>query len=235
MKTLRRVVATLLVAVMAATVFSTMAMAADRKSAGDKAVAKAQKQLLAIDNERFYTGDVDDPILIYYASQPFTQPFTFLKWYLDHNKQQKPDYEGHLKDIGYGVVSDLGGYYAKNYLSKTLETLNDASSDIADGLKTGPDKLVKKVAKKVPIVSDLYTISGPAGKMTLQAILLPGYLATNAGALAFVLVGGGVALAVIFGLSGILSPFLALREGPQTIDQFFRDIHEMEVAVDAAK
>lgn len=235
MKTMRRIVATLLVGVMTALVFSSTAFAAKAESRSDRSVAIAKKAVESLDTDDLYNGSIDDPILVYYASQPFTQPFTALKWGLDHKKQQEPTYKGSMQDITYGVVTNLGGFFAKQYISKTLSTLKDASADIADGIKNGPDELVGKVGKKVPIVSDLYTLSGPAGKMTLQAVLLPGYLATNAGALAFVLVGGGAALAVIFGLSGILSPLLVLKEGPQTIDQFFRDMHEMEVAVDAAK
>lgn len=234
MKTTRKLIAALLAMVMVVALASNTAFAASKKDTSDEMVALAKESVENIDTDKLYTASVDDPILVYYASQPILHPFTLLKWATSHDEKQ-PDYEGNMQDISVGVVSSLAGFYAKHYASKTLSTLKDASSDIADGLKNGPDELVGKVGKKAPIVSDLYTLSGPAGKLMLQAVLLPGYLATNAGALAFVLVGGGAALVIIFGLSGILSPLLALKEGPQTIDQFFRDIHEMEVAVDAAK
>lgn len=235
MKTTKKLIAAFLAMVMAVALFSNTAFAASKKTTSDKAVALAKQSLESLDTDQLYTGSVDDPILVYYASQPFSYPFTLLKWGLDNKKQQKPTYKGNMQDLSVGIVSSLAGFYGKNYLSKTLTTLKDASKDISDGLKNGPDELVAKAAKKAPIVSDLYELTGPAGKMTLQAVLLPGYLATNAGALAFVLIGGGAALVVIFGLSGILSPLLAIKEGPRTIDQFFRDLHEMEVAVDAAK
>ena len=235
MKTTKKLIAALLATVMAVALFSNTAFAAGKQTASDKAVALAKRTVENVETDQLYNGDVDDPILVYYASQPFTYPFTLLKWGLDNKKQKKPDYQGNMQDLSVGVVSSLAGYFGKNYVSKTLSTLKDSSQDIADGLKNGPDELVGKAAEKAPIVSDVYKLTGPVGKMTIQAVLLPGYLATNAGALAFVILGGGVALLVIFGLSGVLSPLLAYKEGPRTIDQFFRDLHEMEVAVDAAK
>lgn len=234
MKTTKKLIAAFLAMVMAVALFSNTAFAASRQSISDRNVALAKRTVENLDTDQLYNGDVNDPILVYYASQPFTYPFALMKWGLDNKKQKRADYEGNMQDLSVGVVSSLAGYFGKNYVSKTLSTLKDASSDISDGLKNGPDELVGKASKKAPIVSDIYELTGPVGKMTLQAILLPGYLATNAGALAFVLVGGGVALLVIFGLSGVLSPLLAYKEGPRTIDQFFRDLHEMEVAVDKA-
>ena len=160
-----------------------------------------------------------------------------MKWLTDNKKQKSPTYKGSLQDLSVGIVADLGNFYAKNYLSKTLTTLEDTSYDIGEGVKKAPDEIVDKIATKTkaPIVSDLYEMTGPAGKIAMMAVLFPGYLATNAGALVFVLVGGGVALAVIFGLTGVMSPLLAIKEGPRVIEQFFRDINEMENAVDAAK
>lgn len=236
MKHFNKVVAALLVAVLSVCLFSTAAFAASENDrTGAKTVALAKKALEDIDTDDLYTGNIDDPVLVYYASQPFTQPIAFLNWMTDAKKRQSPDFEGTMQDLGVGVVSRLGGYFAKNYASKTLTTLQDASYDIADGLKNAPADLTEKLDKYAPILSDVYKMTGPVGEITLQAVLLPGYLATNAGALAFVLIGGGAALVVIFGLTGILTPLLALEQGPQTIDQFFRDLNEFDQAMDAAK
>lgn len=233
MKKSRKVFAVLMVAVMAFTVFSTTAFAASMRSSSDRLVSLAKQSIEGVDTDDLYTGSISDPVLVYYASQPFSAPFAIANYALNNKNRSKPTFQGRAQDLTVGVVSSLAGFYAKNYASKTLTTLQDASNDIIDGLKNGPDELVGTVAKRVPIVSDLYTLSGPAGKLTIQAVLLPGYLATNAGALAFVLAGGGVALVVLFGLSGILSPGLAVKEGPQAIDQFFRDINEMDLALKA--
>lgn len=235
MNSIRKVIAALMVAVLTVAMASTAAFAVEEENRSDELVALAKDALEDIDTDDLYTGTIDDPILVYYGSQPFTQAFTLLKWLTSNDKRNQPDFTGSIQDLSVGIVSDLAGFYAKNWASKTLTTLKDASSDIADGLETGPDKVVKKVSKVVPVASDIYELSGPAGKMAMQAVLFPGYLATNAGALAFVLVGGGAALVVIFGLSGILSPLLALKEGPRIIEQLFRDINEMEHAVQAAK
>ena len=237
MKTIRKVIAAFMIAVMAATVLSTTAFAASEQKKSTQMVKFAKQALEQADTDDLYTGTIDDPILIYYGSQPFTQPFTLVKWLTDNKKQKSPTYKGSLQDLSVGIVADLGNFYAKNYLSKTLTTLEDTSYDIGEGVKKAPDEIVDKIATKTkaPIVSDLYEMTGPAGKIAMMAVLFPGYLATNAGALVFVLVGGGVALAVIFGLTGVMSPLLAIKEGPRVIEQFFRDINEMENAVDAAK
>ncbi|MBO7681599.1 MAG: hypothetical protein J6T17_02460 [Clostridia bacterium] len=236
MKKFRKVFAVLMVAVMAFTVLSTTAFAASRRTySSDRLVSLAKDSIEGIDTDDLYTGSVSDPVIVYYASQPFSAPFAIANYAMNRNNRNKPTFQGRAQDLTVGIVSSLAGFYAKNYASKTLSTLQDSSKDIADGLENAPDELVGKAAKRAPIVSQIYNMTGPVGKVTIQAILFPGYLATNAGALAFVIAGGSAALLVIFGLSGILSPGLAVKEGPQAIDQFFRDINEMDQALKAVK
>ncbi len=228
MKSIRKVMAALMAVVMSVALFSTTAFAAESNKKSTDLVAIAKEAVESIDTDDLYTGNIEDPTLVYYASQPLLHGLSMFFFLGDIGNTKSPDYVGQLQDISVGVVSDLGGFYAKQYLSKTLTTLTDAANDIKDGLETAPDEIVDSVSKYVPIASDLYELSGPAGKLSIQAVLLPGYLATNVGALAFVLVGGGAALVVIIGLSGVLSPALALVEGPEFVNQLLHDMGELE-------
>lgn len=234
MNSIRKVIAALMVAVLTVAMASTAAFAAEEQTRSDKLVNIATDALENVKTGRLYSGTVSDPVLVYYGSQPFSQPLAAFKWASSSIKQDDPDYIGSLQDLSVGIVSNLAGFFAANYLSKTVTTLQDTVKDIAEGLENAPDDLNNSVKKIAPVTSNLYTIKTPEGKMLLQATLLPGYLATNAGALAFVLFGGGAALVVIVALSGVLSPLLLLKEGPRVIGQLQRDFAELDQAVDAA-
>lgn len=96
MKTTKKLIAAFLAMVMAVALFSNTAFAASKKSASDRNVALAKKTVENLDTDQLYNGDVDDPILVYYASQPFSYPFTLMKWGLDNKKQKRADYEGNM-------------------------------------------------------------------------------------------------------------------------------------------
>lgn len=234
MKNLRKLIAALLVAAMTATLFTTFASAKvnTKPLTDNETLTLAKKALEDSDKDALYTGKVDDPVLIYYGSQFFTRPFTVAKWASDPKKQKKTK---NMQDLGIGIVSDVDGTFAGAYGAKTIQTMQNGLRDLIEGVDSAPDEFSRAVAKKLPIVSESQTMIGPVGQIVMKAVLLPAYIATNVAALAFVFVGGGSALVVIFGLTGILSPVLAVMEGPQTMEQFFKDLNEIEHAVQKAK
>lgn len=234
MKSIRRLIAAFLVAVMTAALFSTMASAKvnTKPLTDNEALTLAKDALENSDKDALYTDSVKDPVLVYYGSQFFTRPFTLAKWASDPKKQKKTN---HMQDLGIGIVSDVDGTFVGAYGAKTIQTMQNGLRDLIEGVDSAPDELSNAIAKKVPIVSESQTMIGPVGQIVMKAVLLPAYLATNVAALAFVFVGGGSALVVIFALTGILSPVLAVMEGPQTMEQFFKDINEMEQAIKNAK
>ena len=234
MNSIRKVIAAFMIAVLTVAMASTAAFAVEEQNRSDEMVGLAKDAVESIDTGDLYTGTINDPILVYYGSQPFSHPFAMARWATNTEKQQAPDYTGSVQDLSVGIVSNLAGFFGKNFASKTVTTLQDVILDIADGLENAPENVSKSVRKIAPVTSALYEVKTPEGKLLLQGALLPGYIATNVGALAFVLVGGGVALVVIFALSGVLSPLLLLKEGPRVIGQLERDFAEMNQAIDSA-
>ena len=209
MKQFKKVIAALLVAVLSVCMLSTAAFAASEKDLSEeRTVALAEKALKQVDMKDLNASTLENPVLIYFGSQP----------------RVKADYAGTQQNLPVEVAAEIGVHFAKSYVEKTLVTLQTAANDTVEGLQTAPETLVQEFDEKAPAVSEVYRATGPAGEVALRAVLLPGYLATNAGTLAFVFVGGGAAFVIIFALTGILSPLIAVTEGPRVVAQLLRDL-----------